>query len=231
MNDTEVTKTIQQMVRFIKQEAEEKSAEIAVAAEEEFNITKLQLLEAEKAKVRKEYDRREKAIEVKKKVEYSKQLNESRIKVLQARDDAVQGIMKEAQSRLSSLSSNKAVYEKLVLDLVVQGLRKLGEETALVRCREIDLDLVKGLLPKAAEKYASTLGRKAPSISVDASNPLPPPPSGVPSDEFASCCGGVVVTSADGRVVCSNTLDDRLRIAYTTNLPLIRSKLFGDMEE
>lgn len=45
--------------RFIKQEADEKSSEIAVAAEEEFNITKLQLLEGEKAKVRRDFDRKQ----------------------------------------------------------------------------------------------------------------------------------------------------------------------------
>ena len=54
--------------RFIKQEAEEKAAEIGVAAEEEFNITRLQLLEAEKARVRREFERRESTIDVKKKV-------------------------------------------------------------------------------------------------------------------------------------------------------------------
>ena len=57
--------------RFIKQEAEEKAAEIAVAAEEEFNITRLQLLEAEKARVRREFERREGTIEVKKKVRWA----------------------------------------------------------------------------------------------------------------------------------------------------------------
>ena len=39
--------------------------------------------------------------------------------------------------------------------------------------------------------------------------------------------GGVVVTSADGRVVVSNTLDQRVHIAYEANLPDIRNKLFG----
>ena len=34
MNDAEVSKQIQQMVQFIKQEAEEKANEISVAAEE-----------------------------------------------------------------------------------------------------------------------------------------------------------------------------------------------------
>jgi V-type H+-transporting ATPase subunit E len=120
MNDTEVSKTISQMVMFIKQEAEEKAAEIAVSAEEEFNITKLQLLEAEKARVRKEFERREAAIEVKKKVEYSKQLNESRIKVLQAREDAVQTVLHEAFSALAALSNDQAKYKSLLTDLLVQ---------------------------------------------------------------------------------------------------------------
>ena len=43
----------------------------------------------------------------------------------------------------------------------------------------------------------------------------------------ACSCGGVVVTSADGKIVCSNTLDDRLRITYSSNLPSVRSLLFG----
>lgn len=39
--------------------------------------------------------------------------------------------------------------------------------------------------------------------------------------------GGVVVTSANGLIVCSNTLDERLRIAYNQTLPDIRTALFG----
>ena len=48
---------------------------------QEFNIEKLHLLEAEKSKIRKDFERRESQIEVKKKIEFSKQLNASRIKV------------------------------------------------------------------------------------------------------------------------------------------------------
>lgn len=40
----------------------------ARAAAQEFNIEKLQLLESEKAKIRKEYERREAQVEVKKKM-------------------------------------------------------------------------------------------------------------------------------------------------------------------
>jgi V-type H+-transporting ATPase subunit E len=36
-----------------------------------------------------------------------------------------------------------------------------------------------------------------------------------------------MLTSADGRIACSNTLDDRLKIAYQANMPQIRTTLFG----
>lgn len=39
--------------------------------------------------------------------------------------------------------------------------------------------------------------------------------------------GGVILTSADGRIVCANTLDDRIAISYQGNLPEIRAQLFG----
>lgn len=225
MNDVVIITTC----RFIKQEAEEKSSEIAVAAEEEFNITKLQLLEAEKAKVRREFERKEKANATKKKVEYSKYLNENRIKVLQAREDAVQNLLKDAQKTLQSLSMNTTEYANLMLELMVQGMYKLGEPSMLVRCREIDTSLVETLLPKAGQLYTTKYGGdSSPVLTLDKANPLPPPPKGTGEQmEFSYCSGGVVITSADGSIECSNTLDDRLRIAYMSNLPAIRKALFS----
>ena len=216
------------LYRFIKQEAEEKSSEIAVAAEEEFNITKLQLLEAEKAKVRREFERKEKANATKKKVEYSKYLNENRIKVLQAREDAAQNLLQDAQRTLQSLSMNTTEYANLLVELIVQAMFKLGESSMLVRCREIDASLVETLLPKAEQMYSATYGRDAPVLTLDTSNPLPPPPKDVGEQaEYSYCSGGVVITSADRSIECSNTLDDRLKIAYMSNLPAIRKVLFS----
>ena len=114
MNDADVGKQVQQMVRFILQEADEKASEITVAAEEvraayspsivfksqianlvlhpfsihflffmiiklmivwtacicmqEFNIEKLQLVESEKRRVRQEYERKEKQVDVRRKM-------------------------------------------------------------------------------------------------------------------------------------------------------------------
>ncbi|KAJ1408070.1 V-type ATPase subunit E [Sesbania bispinosa] len=82
MNEADVSKQIQQMVRFIRQETEEKANNISVSIEEEFKIKKLQLVEADKKKIRQEYVRKEKQVEIQEKIEYSMQLNAYRIEVL-----------------------------------------------------------------------------------------------------------------------------------------------------
>ena len=52
--------------------------------------------------------------------EYSKQLNESRLKVLQARENAVHDLIHDAQQGLSSFSKDQQKYKTLLTDLLVQ---------------------------------------------------------------------------------------------------------------
>ncbi|WJZ92375.1 hypothetical protein VitviT2T_011376 [Vitis vinifera] len=120
MNDADVSRQIQQMVRFILQEAEEKANEISVSAEEEFNIEKLQLVEAEKKKIRQEYERKAKQVEIRRKIEYSMQLNASRIKVLQAQDDLVNSMKEATGKELLRVSDDTNGYKMLLKGLIVQ---------------------------------------------------------------------------------------------------------------
>ena len=53
-------------------------------------------------------------------VEFSKQLNESRIKVLQAREDAVHNVLREGYAALAALSKDASKYRALIVDLLVQ---------------------------------------------------------------------------------------------------------------
>lgn len=225
MNETEVERQIDQMVRFIKQEADEKANEIAVSAEEEFNIEKLQLLEAEKAKIRKDYERREGQIDVKKKIEYSKQLNESRLKVLQARENAVHDLINDAQQGLSGFSKDQQKYKTLLTDLLVQAYGKLSEPAVLVKVREADQGVAKDAIEAARSKFKDAFGKDGPDATLDTKAFLPA--AGTEKEGENSCCGGVVVSSADGKIVCSNTIDERLKIAYAQNLPMIRGEFFG----
>lgn len=230
MNDADVSKQIQQMVRFIRQEAEEKANEIAVSAEEEFNIEKLQLVEAEKKKIRQEYERKEKQVEIRKKIEYSMQLNASRIKVLQAQDDVVNSMKEAAAKDLLNVSHHHHhhVYRHLLKDLIVQSLLRLKEPSVLLRCRKEDLHLVEHVLDSAAQEYADKANVHPPEIIVDKQVYLPPAPSHHNTHE-PYCSGGVVLASRDGKIVCENTLDARLDVVFRKKLPEIRKQLFGQV--
>ncbi|XP_027342653.1 V-type proton ATPase subunit E-like isoform X1 [Abrus precatorius] len=231
MNDTDVSKQIQQMVRFIHQEAEEKANEISVSAEEEFNIEKLQLVEAEKKKIRQEYERKERQVEIRKKIEYSMQLNASRIKVLQAQDDVISS-MKEAASKellhVSHHSHHHHVYRNLLKDLIVQSLLRLKEPSVLLRCRKHDQHLVEHVLDSAVKEYADKANVDPPEIIVDNQVYLPPGPSHHNAHD-PYCSGGVVLASRDGKIVCENTLDARLDVVFRKKLPEIRKQLFGQV--
>ncbi|KAK2981860.1 hypothetical protein RJ640_010377 [Escallonia rubra] len=311
MNDTDVSKQIQQMVRFIRQEAEEKANEISVSAEEtnpleyglimrnyqevrsslenprmdggvsgivfvargscsmvddyepdtslaviyflhqvlhgsmdlpaiawkgvlqlfdlskkEFNIEKLQLVEAEKKKIRQEYERKAKQVEVRKKIEYSMQLNASRIKVLQAQDDLVNFMKDSASKELLRVSSDKKAYKKLLKGLIVQSLLRLKEPSVLLRCRELDVALVESVLEEAKKEYAEKAKVHAPKVTVDKQVYLPPPPTDSES-HGPSCSGGVVLASQDGKIVCENTLDARLDVVFRQKLPVVRISFLG----
>lgn len=233
MNDADVSKQIQQMVRFIRQEAEEKANEISVSAEEEFNIEKLQLVEAEKKKIRQEYERKEKQIQVRRKIEYSMQLNSSRIKVLQAQDDLVNAMKESASKELLHVSHHHHHphlhhyhgYKHLLKDLIVQSLLRLKEPSVLMRCRKDDLHMVESVLDSAKEEYAQKAQVHPPEIIVDSVH-LPPAPSHH-NEHGPHCSGGVVLASRDGKIVFENTLDARLEVVFRKKLPEIRKSLFG----
>ncbi|KAG4117457.1 hypothetical protein ERO13_D12G232300v2 [Gossypium hirsutum] len=227
MNDGDVSRQIQQMVRFIRQEAEEKANEISVSAEEEFNIEKLQLVEAEKKKIRQEYEKKEKQVEVRKKIEYSMQLNASRIKVLQAQDDVVNEMKESAAKELLNVSRDHHVYKTLLKDVIVQSLVRLKEPAILLRCRKDDVPLVESVLDSAKEEYASKVNVHPPEIFIDNVH-LPPAPSHH-NAHGPFCSGGVVIASRDGKIVCENTLDARLDVAFNKKLPEIRKWLFGQV--
>ena len=203
------------------------ASEIQVSAEEEFNIEKLQMVESEKQRIRREYERKEAQIESRKKIERSTKVNAARLRVLRAREECVSVAVKAAREQLAVVVGDQARYGRLLVELIAQAMGKLNEPAVQVRCRQADLVLVQQAAPQAAAKHAQAAGVAAPKVSVG-SDPFLPPAAPTPGYEGESCAGGVVVASMDGRVVCSNTLDDRLSVAVDANLPLIRKELFGE---
>lgn len=78
---------------------------------------------------------------------------------LRRRGGHPQGVVHEARSRVREVAKNAAAYRKLLQDLLVQAMRKLGEPTAVVRCRQVSELVMRGRGRLNAAQVACQLGR------------------------------------------------------------------------
>jgi len=214
------------MVKFIYREADEKANEIKEKAKEEFSIEKQRIVQEEKQKIQKYYDQKEKATEAKIRIMYSNEHNQSRLKVLKSKEEGVQRLLTETHKRLSEVTKDPSRYKKLLKELIVQALLKLQEESVAIICRQQDLALVKHILSEAVEEYKKKLNKSC-QATVDETTFLPPGPESA-GKEGEMCSGGVVLSTQDGKIICSNTLDARLQMSFEQNLPELRRILYGD---
>jgi len=180
---------------------------------------------ARKLKSKKEFERKEKEVEVQRKIAFSNELNQSRLKILKAREESVTKIIEDAFKRLNDIEKQPH-YKKLLLDLTVQSLIKLNEPFAYLMCREVDNNIVKEIIPEAERIYKHKTGQDV-KLTIDLVNRLNPPRD-PKNPELPSCTGGIMLATNEGRIICNNTIEQRLSLAYEQLLPYIRVKVFGN---
>ncbi|KAG0729385.1 V-type proton ATPase subunit E [Chionoecetes opilio] len=216
LSDADVQKQIHHMMAFIEQEANEKAEEIDARAEEEFTIEKGRLVQQNRLKIIEYYERKEKQVELQKKIGASNLLNKSRLEVLKAQENHICNVLREAQGKLAVLTQNHESYIRLLQDLICQGLCQLLEPSVLVRCRRQDQPLVEKAIVKALVDYKGISCRTS-KLEIDTNNWLP-----------ADICGGVELVVMPGhRIKISNTLEARLDMLAQQLLPEVRTLLFG----
>ncbi|KAG8273309.1 V-type proton ATPase subunit E [Homalodisca vitripennis] len=215
LSDADVQKQIKHMMAFIEQEANEKAEEIDAKAEEEFNIEKGRLVQHQRLKIMEYFERKEKQVELQKKIQSSNMLNQARLKVLKVREDHVRNVLDEARKRLSEFSKNTAKYSDVLKSLTVQGLLQLLEPNVMLRVREADVGLTENILPSVSEEY-NNISKMDVNLKVDQEGFLP-----------VECCGGVELFAQRGRIKISNTLEARLDLIAQQLVPQIRNALFG----
>jgi len=211
-----------QMVQFIHQEAKEKASEIKLKTDEEFNIEKLRMVEAEKQKIRAAYEVKEKQVEVQKRIAQSNEVRFSRLKALKARDDAMLSVLKEAGAALPAVVSSPeypALLEKLILEALVQ----LADQKVVVKAVEKpdQSAVTKKALAAATTKFTkwATENKGAEWAStIDIT---------MAKEGLKEGIGGVEICGFGGKITLNNTLQARLALAFETNQPQLRKKLFG----
>jgi V-type H+-transporting ATPase subunit E len=216
LSDADVQKQIKHMMAFIDQEANEKAEEIDAKAEEEFNIEKGHLVQQQRVKIMEYYERKEKQIELNKKIQTSNLLNTARLKVLKAREDHIKTLLGETQKKLNVLTNDTNGYKKLLEGLIAQGLFQLIEESVVVRCRKKDLPLVQEAAEKAASAYKNA-AKKDIRVTVDSESFL-----------SAEISGGVELIAQKGKIKIVNTLESRLELISQQMLPELKELLFGE---
>jgi V-type H+-transporting ATPase subunit E len=215
LSDADVQKQIKHMMAFIEQEANEKAEEIDAKAEEEFNIEKGRLVQQQRLKIMEYYEKKEKQVELQKKIQSSNMLNQARLKVLKVREDHVRGVLEDARKRLGEVTRDSAKYTEIIESLILQGLYQLFEKEVIVRVRPQDRDLVKSIIPNIITKYKDMTGKDI-ILRVDDEIHL--------SQETT---GGIELYALRNKIRINNTLEARLELISQQLVPQIRTALFG----
>lgn len=215
LSDADVQKQIKHMMAFIEQEANEKAEEIDAKAEEEFNIEKGRLVQQQRLKIMEYFEKKEKQVELQKKIQSSNMLNQARLKTLKVREDHVRNVLDEARKRLGEVTRDPAQYKAVLKLLIIQGLYQLTESHITLRVRQVDLPLVESLVQPIQEQYKQ-MTKKDVALKIDSDSFLP-----------SESCGGVNLLASRGRIKVNNTLETRLELIAQQLVPEIRSALFG----
>jgi len=215
LSDVDVQKQIKHMMAFIEQEANEKAEEIDAKAEEEFNIEKGRLVQEQRLKIMEFYEKKEKQVELQRRIQNSHMQNQARLKVLKSREEHIRNVLDEARHKLIETTKDQGTYEKVLQKLLAQGLFQLLEKDIIIRCRQSDLAAVETCMNPAYEEFQTATKREA-KLTLDKENFLLP-----------ETCGGVELIAFKGKIKCTNTLESRLDLISQQLLPEVRVALFG----
>jgi len=214
-------KRITQMINFIKQEAREKADEISMKADEEFQIEKGRLLNPEIFRIKQDYDKKFKQLQVEQRIEYSKRVNEGRLQVLKEREKLMKQTQDKTFEKLGDLKKDPKAYEKLMRNLIIQGLIRMDEKTVEIQVIKEDLNVAKAVFEGATRDYISIMKKETgrvvtPEVKMDETDFLP-----------SELVGGVMLKARKGKIVLDNTLQSRLKVASGILMPILRGRLFG----
>lgn len=205
---------IQSMIDFIEREAHEKAEELDQAAQEEYDVEKMRLVEAEKAKIRTNLDKKKKQVEVDRRVASAHHSKKQRIRLMEERGKVLDELKDICKSKIMNVVQDAKQYKLLLANLLNQSVAAVQDDCT-VECVAEDDGLVKGLFSEAQAHYEKTTGNKV-SITLDSSKL-----------KREDVWGGLVVRSADGRITCNNTLVARMSHCFQEQLPRIRFNLLN----
>jgi len=210
--------SIGRMIGFIQNEAKEKATEIEMEANEAYTIEKQRIFEAEKKKIKQDYERKQKSVESERRIAESNLRKAARLRVLKSREQFLEEILDDVKKRLAAHTKD-ASYRNTIITLGAQAAAciQLPDGTPFkVRSTQADKPVVEGVLNEIGAAYKQ-LTQRSGKFTFDPKNVL-----------GAEELGGVMVTNEDGLIRASNTLHAREAKVVEMLSPEIRLTLFGE---
>ncbi|CAH0552725.1 unnamed protein product [Brassicogethes aeneus] len=211
----DVQRQINHMIAFIEQEVIEKVEEIQSKAEEEYNIEKGSIIQKQRLKIIEFYNKKEKQLQVLKKVQNSHMKNTARLQVLNSREEFLNKVFDELKEKLSKKIENEMQYETILEKFTLQALLSILEKHVTIKVKQKDREQMKALIPKIQKLYKEKIDCNV-TINLDDNN------------LGEKCLGGVEVYGLKGRLKITNTFDAKIQMLKEKALPYMRLILFGD---
>jgi V-type H+-transporting ATPase subunit E len=164
---------LRKMTAFIKQEAEEKAREIEIKANEEFAIEKSKLVRQETDAIDSAYEKKFKQATMSQQITRSTVANKTRLRVLGARQDVLDGIFEAAEKRLPEATKDPKRYESILKDLILEGFAIMNEPNLQIRARKADYDVVRAAIDAAAAEFKGMESGMEVNATIDEEDPLP----------------------------------------------------------
>merc|ERR1711983_467101 len=106
-------------------------------------------------------------------------------------------------------------YTEILQQLLTQAMCQLLEPALVLRCRQVDQQIVESVIPASVAEYKAKVNKDC-QVKVDTDNWLP-----------SDCTGGIEILAFKGKIKVDNTLEARLNMISQQILPEVRNKLFG----
>ncbi|KAJ1675646.1 V-ATPase V1 sector subunit E [Spiromyces aspiralis] len=219
LSDEQAGLEMNKLIDFIRHEALEKSQEIKLKADEDFNIEKAKIVREESVKLEESFEKEVKQSQVHKQIAQSKFTNASRLAVLKRQQELLDNVFEEAERILAERINDAETYKMFIETLCLEGLEKLGltdGEHVRVLVRNHHVSAAKDAVSKAVRRYLSSVEGAKLNVEVADNEYLPD-----------SSIGGVRLTTLEGRISVTNTIQERLSLCQEKALPAVRTHLFG----
>lgn len=214
VNQSEISKQIKEMIKFINQDAAEKIEELDVIAYEAFKEERNRIIEMNKVKLNALHKIKIDKIKNNNIFHQSGLWSNHRLELLKTQSYHVEDVISIVRNSFVDLSADLKSYREMVKKMILQALYQILDANVVLRTSVKDKALIESLLSECTEECRRNLKMDC-KVTIDSKQFLP-----------QSVSGGVEARTRDGKILVINTLDSKLAATAQHFTPFIKAELF-----